>query len=288
MPIPDINAIPAGTQLVITSKFKDYEGGTVVNLERVIPVQGKPMAMVAVPGARPFAIDPTLLDVAGGAAPAPAVVQEDDGISGPVMDLLIQVAPMDNQFMLNFAGAYIQTFGREDVSFLSEMLAAAGIPVGQTLTVQQAAKIADEFYNTFGIPVDPFVTAALNAAPAVQVAAPVVPPQPVQAAVVPGVPPAPVVPQVQIPAAPVVTPAAQVAAAPAPTAEEAPAKRTRAKKGETPKVGRVDKETWTPGRIDALRLAGVMMPIYAENPDGFDDVLDMAVKMLQAADRVRE
>ena len=287
MPIPDINAIPVGTQLVISQKFKDYEAGTVVNLGRVVPVQGKPMAMVAVPGGRPFAIDPALLDVAGGASPAPTVVQEDDGVSGPVMDLFLQVMPMDRQLSLNFAGTYIQTFGREDVSFFTGMLEAAGIPVGQPLTACQAAKIADEFYNTFGVPVDPLVTAELANPPAApQVAAPVAPPRPVQAATVPGVPPAPVVPPVpQIPAAPVVTPVAQVTAAPA--AEEEKPKRSR-KKGETSKVGRVDKDTWTPARIDALRLAGVMMPIYAENPDGFDDVLDMAVKMLQAADRVRE
>ena len=288
MPIPDINAIPAGTQLVIASKFKDYEGGTHVNLERVIPVQGKPMAMVAVPGGRPFAIDPALLDIAGGAPAAPAVVQEDDGVSGPVADLFMQVMPMDRQFAVTFVGQYIATFGRDDVSFISEMLSNAGIPVGQPLTAYQAAKIADEFYNTFGLPVDPLVTAELANAPAVpQVAAPVIPPQPVQAAVVPGVPPAPTVPQ--IPAAPVVAPVPQVVAAPAPAAEaEEKPKRTRTKKGETPKVGRVDKDTWTPTRIDALRLAGALMPFYAENPDAFDESLDMAVKMLQAADRVRE
>lgn len=285
MPIPDIKTIPVGTQLVVAQAFKDYEANTVVNLQRNdLVVQGKPMAMVAVPGGRPFAIDPALLNLAGSTPAAPAVVQEDDGLSGPVMDLFLAVMPMDRQFSLNFVAAYIGTFGREDVSFFSEMLGNAGIPVGQALTAYQAAKLADEFYSTFGLPVDPLIAAELANPPQVPVA-PVTPPPPVQAAVIPGVPAAPVVPPVpQIPAAPVVPPVPQAA----PAAEEAPAKRTRAKRGETPKVGRVDKDTWTPGRIDALRLAGVMMPIYAENPDAFDEILEMAVKMLQAADRVRE
>jgi hypothetical protein len=255
MPItPDqLKALAPNTPMVLDKKFKDHEPGTVVYFERIQPVQNKPMGMmVAEPGSRAFAVPPESMSFPQGAAgSAPTEQDADSGpdISGPVFDLLATAANMEDEMAMNFLAKYIEVMGTTDVSMIVAEMERLGIPAGQGWTKFQTAQIAEAFYDSMALDIDPLVTAALAAGEAA---------------------PAPAASQT----APATTaqPAAEA------KTEKAP---SRAKK--PPETAKVDKASWDATRIGALRILGVLAPAYAESPDTFDADLALAVKMLNAA-----
>lgn len=255
-----------GQVLVLNKPFKNYAPGTLLMYEKSIPVGGKHMPMVAVAGGRGFAVPADHLDIHAESTAA-AAAPEAASIEGPVLDFFIQHADMESPLAVNFFSAYFEEFNTPpDTSFVEGVMAGLGLPIGQRWTDKETAQIAEEFYVTFSQDVDPLVTEALTAPE--PVAAPVAAPKPAPAAAKPA------------PAAkaPPVTPAPK-APAPAPAAVEVPSTKTTAP--------RVDAKSWDAQHVDALRLAGKLMPLYAEFPDSFDAVLAEAVKMLKAADKVR-
>jgi hypothetical protein len=237
----DTTKLTKGDTLKFNTKFKEYEPGTLCNFDMVIPVQGKPMAMVSVAGARPFAVPTDKLDL----ATVPAAAEEEDSIEGPVLDFFNTHANLDSEMAINFASKYIEMFGKEDVSFVSQLIEQEGLKVGQGWTIEQTARLADNFYNTFGMDVDPLVVKALEEA-----AAP---------------------PVMQKPATPV---AAQ--------AEATPVKPRAKKIADAPVVGVVDKAGWDGKYIGAMRIAADLLRHYSESPDTFNDELKLACEMLAA------
>lgn len=239
-----LDGLTAGTQLRMDAKDPQnvYDIGTTVLFMKKIPVQNKPMAMVNVPGGRPFAMPPdslTLLDEA-----APAAEEE----SNPVFDFFAQHADLDDAMVVNFAAAYIDTLGDDDVSTIAASMDAANIPVGQRWTPEQTAKLAEEFYTSFGLPLDDLVVAALAPKPAPE------------------------------------KPKATAKAADKPAATKSAPAETAGAKAAPAGVG---KEAASASTLGALNILAAIAPFYAEAPNAFDADLALALKQLKAAVAVK-
>lgn len=250
MAVENIRSYPAGSVFTLANIFKKLPAGTQVSLVEINPLGGIDMAMVD-PGeeaGKPFAIHPKMLN-----ATEPA--DDAANIEGQVLDFFVGHANMEHQLGLNFFGAYLAAVGdNDDLSVINMLVTNADLQIGQQWTMEQTAALYGEFQEMYGLEADPLIAVTLAEEDAARAAA---------------------AKKVVAPPKPTVVPAKS--AATATQAVPAAAAQTR-----------VDKKSWTPNRIDAFTLLGPLGNIYANNPDGFEKVVALAVRMVMQADSVRE
>ena len=227
------------------------------------------------------------------APPVPEAVPAGEEMDGPVLDLFVSFTPsMEDAIAQNFFANYVQQYGPYDTQPLESLMETQNIPVGEQWSESEVAKMSWAFSKGLDLPVDPEAVALLVAngeMPSLPLA------------------PTPLATMADVTSAPVAV-------------EEAPKKRGRPRKEDAPVVPaviaatpvekvevaaavvqvptaipstkgatqRVDRPTWTAVRVDALRLAGVMLPILSEIPDQLDEVVALAVKMVVRCMETRE
>lgn len=253
-------------EVVLNQDFRTFTKGLVMLVKKWMPVGPNQIVMCAIPGsdARPQGFQHHMLDLVGDNAPAAAEEAEDD-LAGPVADYFGAYSNLDEPVAANFAGAYIGNVGTDDLSLLNSVMEQEGVAVDTAWTLAQTASMYRAFSEMMGLDEDPEIDAAMEMAAAQEKAA--------AAAAVkrgPGRPP-------KQDAAPAAKPAA--ASAPAKPAAAAAAK-------EAPEKGRiVDKDRWDAIHMISMEAAGLLMPIFAQNPDNFSRIMEKAEAMCRAAGR---
>lgn len=245
MAVENIRSYPAGSVFTLANIFKKLPAGTQVSLIEINPLGGIDMAIVD-PGEE--AGKPFAIHPKMLNAPEPA--DDAANIDGQVLDFFVSHANMEHQLGLNFFGAYLAAVGdNDDLSVINMLVTNADLQIGQQWTMEQTAALYGEFQEMYGLEADPLIAVTLAEEEAARAAA-----------------------------------AKKVVAPPKPTVVPAkPAVATQAVPAAAAKM-RVDSPAWSPTRIEALRAAGLLMPIYADAPDNFEAIVNLAVRMVQHAD----
>jgi hypothetical protein len=266
----NLDNLAVDQQVVLNQDFRTFTKGLVMLVKKWMPVGPNQIVMCAIPGsdARPQGFQHHMLDVVGSNAEA-AGEEADDDLSGPVADYFGAYSNLDEAVAANFAGAYIANVGTDDLSLLHTVMEQEGVAVGTAWTLAQTATLYRAFSEMFGLEEDAEIDAAMEMAAAQEKAA--------AAAATkrgPGRPPK------ETAAAPAAAPT-KTAPAPAPT-KTAPAPT----KDAAPEKERViDKDRWDAVHMISMEAAGLLMPIFAQNPDNFSRIMEKAEAMCRAAGR---
>ncbi len=270
---PVFNTLAANTPLYLQDDFITqgktvWTKGQKVFFKKDVPGSGKPPMAIMVDdgtGARPVATTPALLDLtppAGAivAAEPPADEDEDDGISGATYtrfetEFLIE-HPLVQALVMDYLNGVPE--GREDTSFLDMAANMIGgtLPAGQRYTVTQTAALYRQFLAILGVEASAEGLAALASAEA--------PPAPPVAAKPTG--------KGKGAGAKVAEVVASAPVASAPTSSSPP---------------NLTRQQWSAAKTDALSLlVPGMTQAYVNNPDGFEQAIDIAKRMVYAASAV--
>lgn len=255
MPVDNLQDYPIGSLFTFDKVFKGHPAGTVAELKEIVNVSGLIMSMVALPDqpdVKPFSMHPKMFSPAEGTT----ATGGEQSIEGAVLDLFMNHANMEHQLALNFIGAYIAQGDKDDVGTISLLMDQNDLKVGKPWTMAQTAKLYADFLELFELEGDDLIDTVLAEEEAKVKAAAKKPPAQTTTAAKPTT------------LAPAPKPSATVPAAEA--------------------KGRVDRDSWTPTRMDAFRAAGLLMQIYSESPDNFDAIIALAVRMVKQADTVRD
>lgn len=249
-----------GDTVYLTEEVNGYPAGTALVTRKTMELKGQTVVMVADgnPDSRAFAInDLSKLSLTSPDGAATDDAEGDTALEGPVYDYFQAYSDLNNEVVQAFMVEYISNNGTDDLESLEMLLALNDLQVGETLSVEQVAQLYSSLMETTGQDVPEEVTAILNPTK----------PDPKAAA--------------KAKAEANKKAADDKKKAEANKKEEPKPAPKAAAKDETPAT--VDKASWTPLKMDALTLTGAMLPIFAANPDNFDEVVAFAVRQVKAA-----